>query len=391
MPTSRAVRRYSYGLPSDRDKPAGAVDQSERQQPRQRPGVRREQQPAPGEPVGQVGGVPPTQEGDQDRGDRARAEQLRPPQPVQGRDLVGGGVPRGAGGDGPVQPVRGSEPHEKQDHGEKGADPGSADRGRGRHGADPRCATGPERPGRTASPLRKEAEPFPGARTCLPSLTWRPCATSCCRAVTRRPPCSTCCRRFRRGSTSSSSTTGRATTRPRWRSGVGPPSSTSRWPGTAPPCTPACWPRRASTSRSWTATARSTPRDLPALLDDVRSGRADLAVGRRRPVARGVWPWHARLGNNLVVVVAAPADRDDRPRHRADAGVPPHGAARAGRAGPPVRLPGRAAPEGHRGRVAALRARRRPTTRAPLGTRSKVSGSVRGTTRAARDFWRVLA
>jgi hypothetical protein len=26
-----------------------------------------------------------------------------------------------------------------------------------------------------------------------------------------------------------------------------------------------------------------------------------------------------------------------------------------------------------------------------LGTRSKVSGSVRGTTRAARDFWRVLA
>ena len=42
-------------------------------------------------------------------------------------------------------------------------------------------------------------------------------------------------------------------------------------------------------------------RDLLPLLDEVRSGRADLAVGRRRPVARGVWPWHARLGNGLVV------------------------------------------------------------------------------------------
>ena len=43
------------------------------------------------------------------------------------------------------------------------------------------------------------------------------------------------------------------------------------------------------------------PAELPALLDDVRSGRADLAVGRRRPVSRGVWPWHARVGNRLVV------------------------------------------------------------------------------------------
>jgi glycosyltransferase involved in cell wall biosynthesis len=43
------------------------------------------------------------------------------------------------------------------------------------------------------------------------------------------------------------------------------------------------------------------PVDLLPLLDDVRSGRADLAVGRRRPTARGVWPWHARLGNGAVV------------------------------------------------------------------------------------------
>src|SRR5690349_19024985 len=43
------------------------------------------------------------------------------------------------------------------------------------------------------------------------------------------------------------------------------------------------------------------PAELLPMLDDVRSGRADLAVGRRRPVGRGVWPWHARAGNNLVV------------------------------------------------------------------------------------------
>ena len=111
--------------------------------------------------------------------------------------------------------------------------------------------------------------------------------------------------------------------------------------------------------------------DLPALLDDVRSGRADLAVGRRRPVARGVWPWHARLGNNLVVwwlrrrIGMAAHDIAPMRVCRRD------GAARARRAGPPVRLPGRAAPEGHAGRVAALRARRRlpPARRSAPGRR----------------------
>lgn len=43
------------------------------------------------------------------------------------------------------------------------------------------------------------------------------------------------------------------------------------------------------------------PAELLPLLEDVRSGRADLAVGRRRPVRSGVWPWHARAGNALIV------------------------------------------------------------------------------------------
>ena len=65
------------------------------------------------------------------------------------------------------------------------------------------------------------------------------------------------------------------------------------------------------------------PADLLPLLADVRAGRADLAVGRRRPVRGGVWPWHARLGNALGRRLAAAPHRARRPRHRADAGVPP--------------------------------------------------------------------
>ena len=41
--------------------------------------------------------------------------------------------------------------------------------------------------------------------------------------------------------------------------------------------------------------------DLVRLLEEVRAGRADLATGRRRPVRRGVWPWHARAGNLAVL------------------------------------------------------------------------------------------
>ena len=43
------------------------------------------------------------------------------------------------------------------------------------------------------------------------------------------------------------------------------------------------------------------PAELLPMVDDVRSGRADIAVGRRRPTGRGTWPWHARAGNALIV------------------------------------------------------------------------------------------
>ena len=59
------------------------------------------------------------------------------------------------------------------------------------------------------------------------------------------------------------------------------------------------------------------PDDLLPLLDEVTSGRADLALGRRRPVsARRVAL--ARAGRqHRAAVVAAPQDRSAGARHRA--------------------------------------------------------------------------
>jgi hypothetical protein len=131
------------------------------------------------------------------------------------------------------------------------------------------------------------------------------------------------------------------------------------------------------------------PADLGPLLADVRQGRADLAVGRRRPARRGVWPWHARAGNALVVAwlrhrIGMPAHdiapmRVARRRALLDLGVQDRAF------GYPVELMQRAVAAGwgiSEHDVAYL-------PRA-AGTRSKVSGSLSGTVRAARDFARVL-
>ncbi len=132
------------------------------------------------------------------------------------------------------------------------------------------------------------------------------------------------------------------------------------------------------------------PAELLPLLEDVRSGRADLAVGRRRPVRRGVWPWHARAGNALIVAWLRRRIRmnahDIAPmrvcRRQAllDLGVEDR------RFGYPVELLQKAT-------LAGWRLSERDVGYHPRaeGTKSKVSGSVRGTARAARDFWRVLS
>lgn len=122
---------------------------------------------------------------------------------------------------------------------------------------------------------------------------------------------------------------------------------------------------------------------LPGMASLVGSGRVDIAVGRRVPVSRGVWPWHARAGN---AVIAALLRRRGVPvydiapirvAHRlalldlkiADRGF-----------GYPLELLLRAGEAGWRLDERPVAYSRR------AGGRSKVSGSVTGTIRAARDM-----
>ena len=76
-----------------------AVDVREREQPGQPHDVRRQQQPAPRQPLGPVGGEPPGQQRHDERG-RGAAPPTRIPIPVQRRELIvvvatGRGVPAG--------------------------------------------------------------------------------------------------------------------------------------------------------------------------------------------------------------------------------------------------------------------------------------------------------
>jgi glycosyltransferase involved in cell wall biosynthesis len=131
-------------------------------------------------------------------------------------------------------------------------------------------------------------------------------------------------------------------------------------------------------------------RELPTLLRPVATGAATLAVGRRRPVGRRVWPWHARVGNALVAGLLrartsldvhdlAPVRvcrRDDL----LDLAVQDRGF------GYPVELLVRAASRGWS--VVEIDVSYLPRA---TGTRSKVSGSALGSLRAVRDFARVLS
>jgi glycosyltransferase involved in cell wall biosynthesis len=126
---------------------------------------------------------------------------------------------------------------------------------------------------------------------------------------------------------------------------------------------------------------------LPALVAPVLAGAADLAAGRRIP-ARGAWPWHARAGNAVLAALLrrrGVAVHDIAPMRAArrtallDLGI------RDRAFGYPLELLLRAGAAGWR--ILELPVAYRPRA---AGTRSKVSGSVRGTLRAARDMAGVL-
>jgi glycosyltransferase involved in cell wall biosynthesis len=130
------------------------------------------------------------------------------------------------------------------------------------------------------------------------------------------------------------------------------------------------------------------PRELPRLVEEVERG-ADMAVGRRRPLPGVRWPWHARLGNQVVCWRL-------RSRHE----IPVHDIAPmrvAGReailglgvedrrSGYPLELLVRAAAAGW------VVAEHDIAYGTRTGGRSKVSGSLRGSFFAVLDFWRVIS
>jgi glycosyltransferase involved in cell wall biosynthesis len=132
------------------------------------------------------------------------------------------------------------------------------------------------------------------------------------------------------------------------------------------------------------------PAHLPRVVDPVRAGDADLVLGRRRPTTRAAWPVHARLGNAFLAGLL-----------RRRAGIPVHdlGPMRAARRtallgldltdrrfGYPLEMMVKAARAGWR--VHEVDVDYAPRA---AGSRSKVTGTVRGTLRTVADMTRVLA
>jgi glycosyltransferase involved in cell wall biosynthesis len=127
------------------------------------------------------------------------------------------------------------------------------------------------------------------------------------------------------------------------------------------------------------ADASLDPAELPRVTELL--GTADLALGRRRPTARGAWPPHARLGNALVARRFGLRDLGPMRAARRERllGL----ALTDRRSGYPLEMVARAAAEGWR--IEETDVGYHPRT-----GRSKVTGTVRGTFQAVRDMRRVL-
>jgi glycosyltransferase involved in cell wall biosynthesis len=130
------------------------------------------------------------------------------------------------------------------------------------------------------------------------------------------------------------------------------------------------------------------PADLPRIAAPVLDGAADLAVGRRVPVGAGAWPWHARAGNAVLAALLRRRGlpvRDIGPIRAFRREALLELDVRDRRFGYPLELLIKAA--GADWRVVEFDVEYRPRAE---GTKSKVSGSVRGTARAIRDMAGVL-
>ena len=129
------------------------------------------------------------------------------------------------------------------------------------------------------------------------------------------------------------------------------------------------------------------PAELPRVATPVQRGEADLCLGARLP-RPGTWPWHARLGNQLLAAEL---------RRRSGVALTDLGPMRAARReklldldlrdrrfGWPLEMVLKAAAAGWRLAEVPVAYGRR------AGGRSKVSGSALGTLRAVRDMGALL-
>jgi hypothetical protein len=129
------------------------------------------------------------------------------------------------------------------------------------------------------------------------------------------------------------------------------------------------------------------PRELPRVADPVRDGRYDLVLGARAR-APGSWPAHARAANSLLAWElrrrAGVALRDLGPMRAARREALLRLGIEDRRFGWPLEMVLRAAAAGWRIDEVSVGYH-------PRQGRSKVTGTVRGTLRAARDMAAVLA
>ncbi|KQO47595.1 MULTISPECIES: glycosyltransferase family 2 protein [unclassified Frigoribacterium] len=135
------------------------------------------------------------------------------------------------------------------------------------------------------------------------------------------------------------------------------------------------------------ADASMDPADLLALAAPVMAGDADLVLGRRRPTTRGAWPVHARLANlalSHLMRRASGVDLHDlgpmrvaRRRALLDLDLKDR------RSGYPLEMVLRASEAG-------WRIVEQDAPYSPRVGRSKVTGTIRGTSVAIKDMSRLL-
>lgn len=131
------------------------------------------------------------------------------------------------------------------------------------------------------------------------------------------------------------------------------------------------------------------PLQLPGFVDELITADVDLVCGRRRPTERGAWPLHSRIANAVLagmLSLGAPVRLHDLAPVRAAWRRPLLGLQLTDpRYGYPLQTLLRAARADWR--IVERDVEYRPR---PDGSRSKITGTVRGTFAVAADMLRVL-